>query len=391
MKTKKILSLLLASLMLIGVLSISAYPVDETPAVGDTVRIGIYSNSAVEWVVTAVSGTQITLLAKSNIGTTVAFNGTSSDYAKSNLKTVVDGIATSIFNDEERAAIIGRTLTVGVYSTDSGNYCDGVKETEVANALLWPLSTREAYELDTSGNADLIFVEGDFFWLRSPGGAEDKAAVVYNGSAQTGAAGGSVNNSNTYGVRPAMYLDLTKIILKSFSSGVWCAPRLDPLSGGSADVNAAYSKNENDTGVNVVYSVDTVWGDLKYTYYDAWGGEWDPESLSYVGAAEARWEADSENGDIITITNNSNVKINAELSYTNEAEFSALTGTFHTQDGRFQNNKITLEAVVPATESSDASVDSVSVYLIISGELESTQTSSVKIGTVTLTLTDPNA
>ena len=121
----------------------------------------------------------MTLLAAGNIGLTqYDESGSSNVYAGSTLKNRVDAIA-GAFSAAEKAAVEARTLASGSYA-DSDTDC--VSGAEVADALLWPLSTKEAgsvakelRRLDENTDRNWAM---DYWWLRSPGSDVISAAVV---------------------------------------------------------------------------------------------------------------------------------------------------------------------------------------------------------------------
>ena len=92
-------------------------------------------------------------------------------------------------------------------------------DTQVDNALLWPLSTVEAKQLnsslrqlDTTNTGWAIYR----WWLRSPGYYVDHAAYV-SGNGNVDSYGGFV--PSVYGVRPAFYLNLDSVLFTSAATG----------------------------------------------------------------------------------------------------------------------------------------------------------------------------
>ncbi|MCR5503337.1 MAG: InlB B-repeat-containing protein [Lachnospiraceae bacterium] len=119
------------------------------------------------WIVTGVRSSYLTLFAdqKNELPVTV-FNPRGKNpgnvYAGSALQEKVDGMLTS-FSGIEKDQIRPKTLKTDEYRGESP-YCDGVRDEEVANALLWPLSTREALSLNRT-----IRNQSSPYWLCSPG------------------------------------------------------------------------------------------------------------------------------------------------------------------------------------------------------------------------------
>lgn len=170
----------------------------------------------------------VTLISSTNVKVKVEFqrNGTySNHYDVSNLKAEVDLVAAS-FTDGERSAIQTRDLVSGTYA---GKNTDCVAGGEVKDALLWPLSTKEAGAMDLSLRR--LSLGGDVadncWWLRSPG-YDIRVANVDNRLAAYGededyANGmiddGGCSNTSTLGVRPAFYLNPESLVLVSAAEG----------------------------------------------------------------------------------------------------------------------------------------------------------------------------
>ncbi|MCR5473831.1 MAG: DUF6273 domain-containing protein [Lachnospiraceae bacterium] len=152
-----------------------------------------------------------TLLASDNIGTS-PFSYTSNEYAGSILQAAVDAICTNStnrFDSIEDSSILPRTLATGDYSGDDP-YTDGVAGTAVVDAKLWPLSSQEA----NYTYPNLRYTSTNW-WLRSPGVGSYAAYVDYGGTFYYD--GGYVENE--FGVRPALNVDLSSVILTSAAEG----------------------------------------------------------------------------------------------------------------------------------------------------------------------------
>ena len=95
---------------------------------------------------------------------------------------------------------------------------------------------------------------------------------------------------------------------------------------GTADVSAEFQ----DAGtVAPVYSVTITWGDMAFVYTDTTTYEWDVAAHTYThtGALTGTWAPKTKGGDLVTLTNHSNVTVNASLTYTPEAAFSGFNGS----------------------------------------------------------------
>ena len=113
------------------------------------------------------------------------------------------------FSEGEQSAIIPKTLEGGGENRDATK----IKGKTVENAMLWPLSVREAGEIPQS---ILTVGTGDSWWLRSPGSGNILAAYVTR-DGDVSNDGGSVGY--TYGVRPAFNLNLSSVIFTSANPG----------------------------------------------------------------------------------------------------------------------------------------------------------------------------
>ncbi|MCR5846847.1 MAG: InlB B-repeat-containing protein [Lachnospiraceae bacterium] len=154
---------------------------------------------------------RMTLLAESSLGNSY-FDETknSNEYSKSTLKTAIDNIVNNRLStgSPERNAVINRTLLggSGLYGADdyNDNYVSG---STVSDAVMWPLSFYEADLLNSN-----IRNKGECWWLRSPGQYYYTTAAVSND--------GNIyeigyNADNSYSVRPAIYLNLSSVIMTS--------------------------------------------------------------------------------------------------------------------------------------------------------------------------------
>ena len=237
---KRLLPILMAVLMVFAMMPMSAgtvFAASGDPVVGftgvlgtgantdnaQTVYYGVNGENPVAWRVikykdkgnTYIENQDdtMTLFAANNLPSDVQFNPNpddGNDYNNSDLKSVVDGMYSSLFSSQERSAIESRTLGVNEY-VDQEPYSTGVSGTETSGCL-WPLSTAEALALpsDTFRNAS------DHWWLRSPGDSGYSAALVYGS--------GYVNNHGIpvyfeYGVRPAFNLNLSSVLFTSAAAG----------------------------------------------------------------------------------------------------------------------------------------------------------------------------
>ncbi|MBQ9925680.1 MAG: hypothetical protein IJO51_06635, partial [Clostridia bacterium] len=109
-------------------------------------------------------------------------------------------------------------------------------------------------------------------------------------------------------------LILCTVIVSSLSITVWA----DTISSIETGSNSVYkfvqAKYDANATTPSVYSVDISWGDLQFAYSSS-QGIWQPASHSYTPSATSGWNPVTPNGNLITVTNHSNVAIQANVSY----------------------------------------------------------------------------
>ena len=138
-------------------------------------------------------------------------------YADSELKTKIDEISGAL-TDGEKSAVPGRTLTSGTYT---GYDTDCIAGAEVNDALMWPLSIKEANALNST--LRLAFHQDDThwqrrtWWLRSPGSYSKDIAIVFNDGRVFEE--GYPSQSQYFGVRPAFNVKLGAVLFSSAAGG----------------------------------------------------------------------------------------------------------------------------------------------------------------------------
>ncbi len=154
----------------------------------------------------------MTLFSSRFLATTIPFKADRSlpdrnNYEGSDLKKVVNTLYNNLFSEKEKKAVENRILKVGEFSTNYP-YSYGVSGT-ATSGYLWPLSTAEAIALPSDTFRSL---DGDQWWLRSPGSGDAYVARVQS----DGSVDGYGNNTSLgYGVRPAFYLNLSSVLFTS--------------------------------------------------------------------------------------------------------------------------------------------------------------------------------
>ena len=102
------------------------------------------------------------------------------------------------------------------------------------------------------------------------------------------------------------------------------------------------------TAADEIISVDVAWEAMDFTYTGASQGTWNPANHTYEGAIEGGW---SDNTPAITVTNHSNVAVNATLGFT--ANVTGVVGTFTEASGTANDNVLEL-ATAEGTEVANA-------------------------------------
>ena len=138
-------------------------------------------------------------------------------YADSELKTKIDEISGAL-TDGEKSAVPGRTLTSGTYT---GYDTDCIAGAEVNDALMWPLSIKEANALNStlrlSFHQDDTHWQRRTWWLRSPGSYSNDIAIVFNDGRVFEE--GYPGQSQYFGVRPAFNVKLGAVLFSSAAGG----------------------------------------------------------------------------------------------------------------------------------------------------------------------------
>lgn len=144
-----------------------------------------------------------------------------------------------------------------------------------------------------------------------------------------------------------------------------------------------------------VYSVDITWGSMEFTYTAASQGTWDPTTHSYQNGTEGgTWSCKDSGGDTITVANHSNAGVKVTLAYTPESSYDGISGSFTgsansngngngTGTNSFADNTMTLVSAVGTQ--TNAAPGGTATLTLTGGSLDN-NASSVKIGTVTVTL-----
>lgn len=136
------------------------------------------------------------------------------------------------------------------------------------------------------------------------------------------------------------------------------------------DIYARYEKN---TQTPDVYSIDVTWGSMQFTYTESGTMTWNSEKHEYENTGGASWNAKD---NTVKVTNHSNQKVTANLSYQSKNGYQEVTGSF-------DKTVMVLETAV-GTPFDQAPEDTAS--LIVSGTLPDTVTDFTAIGQITVSL-----
>ena len=246
-KVKKALCMVLALMLLLALVPVTALADGDQPGMvlgtilpefgtnteyAATVHYGGHA-----WRVIGYNGTGVasavgnmTLLAAGNIGTTYFDNtsarsniyGANTDRSEdltqqdSALKMAVDAIAGQL-SSGERGAVVPRDLAVSDYNEQN---TDGISGQAVPGAVMWPLSTQEATQVNENIRSlgDGVNDWGMYYWgLRSPGRNDYWAANV-KASGDVSYSGLGISFGE-FGVRPAFHINIYSVALTSAATG----------------------------------------------------------------------------------------------------------------------------------------------------------------------------
>ena len=242
----------------------------------------------------------VTLIAEENMAYSV-FGQTNNEYSSSVLKTRTDVIASSL-SSIERTAVYEKTLVSGTYN-DYNTDC--IAGPEVKNAVMWPLSTKEACDVD-NGLCVISTEHPDwatsYWWLRSPG-SDRIAAMAVAGFGYTTLSAIHVE----YGVRPAFDLDQSYILFASAAEG------------GKAGGAGIFSKIEENKS-----------NEWKLTVYDRDRADFIANVKNYTGLVFTIEYSDAKTGDneyisAIIVSKYGKIKYYGKLCAAEEGEDRTVT------------------------------------------------------------------
>ena len=149
-----------------------------------------------------------------------------------------------------------------------------------------------------------------------------------------------------------------------------------PSTGnGTGKYNIEISGTYTPGTADEIISVDVAWEAMDFTYTGASQGTWNPVTHAYEGAIDGGW---SDNTPAITVTNHSNVAVNATLSFT--ANVTGVVGTFTEASGTENDNILNL-ATAEGTEVANAPTATAN-FGISGAAIDADKT----LGTITVTI-----
>ena len=147
----------------------------------------------------------------------------------------------------------------------------------------------------------------------------------------------------------------------------------DGTKGTDITVNGTYQAAEAPTDV---ISADIAWDNMDFTYTAGSKGTWNASAHQYDNPTEGGWAATSGTDPKITVTNHSNVSVDASFDFATAVD--GLNGSF-TKDGiALENNTLTL---APAEGTEVAAAPTGTVNFDITGVAI---TQGGKLGTITV-------
>lgn len=128
-----------------------------------------------------------------------------------------------------------------------------------------------------------------------------------------------------------------------------------------------------------VISVGIAWDAMTFTYSEASAGTWNPANHAYTGNSTAGW---SDNKSGITVTNHSNVPVDAEFSFA-AATGVTTTGTFYhkLENNAFSDVAMPNFRLASAVGTEVSAAPSGTIYFGVSGAAISSDTT---LGTITV-------
>ena len=152
-------------------------------------------------------------------------------------------------------------------------------------------------------------------------------------------------------------------------------------------VTVTYEGEESEP---VVISVDLSWGDMLFDYIVESNSTWNAKTHNYDVKKKGKWVVRNDNGNLIKITNNSIIDIDAKLGWKKVEEMTHINGGFYKKlNSLEQNDKITeldnVKSVLGLNkEEKEKAVKK--AYFNISGSMDENLSEDVDLGEVTIVI-----
>lgn len=134
---------------------------------------------------------------------------------------------------------------------------------------------------------------------------------------------------------------------------------------------------------DIVYSVDVSWGSMEFTFIDESEGIWNPLTHTFDDVVDSTWNLTDESNKI-TITNHSNDNIIATMSFS--SSIANVEGGFYEESSGLTpiTSSILLE------NANGTQIDTAPTSSVYFNITDGTITENGTIGTITITLGEPN-
>lgn len=169
---------------------------------------------------------------------------------------------------------------------------------------------------------------------------------------------------------------ITAILTLTMAAAMSTTAFAETMGSGSKDIEVK-AKYTNSMVAPKTYSVDVTWGKMEFTYTVGGTADWDPKTHDYVANTSAQW---TKEGNEITVTNHSNIGIQAEFAFTADKNQSGITGSF-------SNETLTLPTAAGRSNINDPALTDTTAFTL-DGVLDSTSEDFRTVGHITVTISE---
>ena len=329
---RKLLSFLLTLAMVIGLvpgmgMTALAWDGDPYASLLNTTTVVTFDNK--EWYLiennsTAVDAGTVTLLTKECVAAS-QYNSSGSyvQYPSSTVKTAVDNWYNSNITDDAKGAV------------SSG----GMFLLTIGQANVIHNANPEVLKCSMASGA-----EKDRWWLCSRGGYGDEAANVYGDTGYVYGDGNSV--TKLYGVRPALQLDLSKVVFdstnKTFSPSVSYPLWVGGVQVTSANKDDVFADTEKAGQVSFAPATDTTPATLTLNGFTFSGSS---EGIKYGGSDQLNIVLTGENS-ITSTDNKDGIRSTGNLNFSGAGSLSvnaSFIGAIYARNITMDSGTVTIE------------------------------------------------